>query len=259
MTAGIWKFGLAGALLFVNGAPLAAPSWNKLEQNTRTVQWLNVSRITVPQGSSRKIRITGPWMDYISSVTTSGGVSGRNIAHPASEQSTMILDAARTATRGDKSILVKVQCNWAAEILGCRTVSVSIPITVLEMGPINHIYPNGIVPPNTTVTFNLDGEGFDYGVILRRLTTLKNAEILTKNATTMRVRGTTPSCGFIDVSLSDRLDGDEFPYAKGTGIQQVIAGTICGTSIVPPAPSSFNPVCPPGQVFDWNTKICNDD
>jgi hypothetical protein len=59
------KITLAGMVLFVADASLDSPAWNKPEQNTRTVAWLSGQRLTIAQASSRSVRITGPWMDYI--------------------------------------------------------------------------------------------------------------------------------------------------------------------------------------------------
>src|SRR5678815_3140388 len=100
------NFALSGAMLMTYNSAFDSPSFTRLDQNTRTVEWVSVSRITIGQRSSRKIRITGPWMDYISTVNSNGGVSGRNISHVGDKQSTIILDASETAGRGDKSISV---------------------------------------------------------------------------------------------------------------------------------------------------------
>ena len=74
---------LGGAAMFMVSGTYDAPTWTRLEQNTRTVEWLGISRITIAQSSSRKVRITGPWMDYIGSVNGNGGVSGRSISRVA--------------------------------------------------------------------------------------------------------------------------------------------------------------------------------
>jgi len=231
-----------------------APAFTRLEQNTRTVEWASVTRITIAQKSSRKIRITGPWMDYISAVNGSGGVSGRNIAQVADKQSTIILDATETAPRGTKFISVSITCPFGGNFLGCTAGPVSIPIRVFESGPITSIAPSGTVPPNTEMNFDLQGEALNVAVLLPRLLLLKNASIVSKSSTTMRVRGTTPACGFIDVALTDELDGSEFPYRKGSQLQSVLAGTICGTHLVPPAPTYH--YCPPGQVWNPASNAC---
>jgi len=81
-----------GSLLSLRSAAFD-PGFEKIEQNTRTVEWLSVQRVTIGQSSSRKIRLTGPWMDFVSSATTSNGVSARNIVRDFPfRKVTMILD-----------------------------------------------------------------------------------------------------------------------------------------------------------------------
>jgi hypothetical protein len=241
--------GIAVALSASNFSALTAV----LEQNTRTVEWARVNRITIAQKSSRKIRLSGPWMDYISSVNGSGGISGRNIAH-ADGKTTLILDATATAGRGDKEISAAISCPFGSGLIGCKDI-VAIPMRVFESGPINSIFPNGTVPANTPVTFDLTGEGFDVAALLPRLLSLKNASIQQFTSTTIRVRGTTPACGFVDVALTDEDDGDEFPYRKGPNLQSVLAGHICGTSL---APNKIGTqiICPTGTNWNDATKSC---
>jgi hypothetical protein len=240
--------------LLSSGSVFESPAWTGLEQNTRTVEWAPVQRITIAQKSSRKIRITGPWMDYISVVNANGGVSGRNIDHVGDKQSTIILDATEGAARGTKNISVSIACPFGGNLLGCTSGPVSIPVRVFETGPITSISPSGTLTPNTTTTFDLQGEALDVAVLLPRLLTLKNASIVSKSATSMRVRGVTPACGYIDVALSDQADGSEFPYRKGSQLQAVLAGTICGTSLAPPAGSYH--YCPVGQTWNSSTNSC---
>lgn len=240
---------LAGA-----GATLGPPRVTLLMQNTRTAPWISVSRLTVSQASSRKVRIAGDWMDYISSVNTVGGVSGRNITH-ADGMTTIILDATASAGRGDKNISVNIACPLGGNLIGCTAGPVSIPVKVFESGPINSISPSGTLSANTQYTFNLQGEGLNVAVLLPRLLNLKDAIILEKTANTMRVRGTTPQCGYVDVALTDQADGDS-PYRKGTGLQSVLAGHICGTSLAPPAGIVIN--CLPGTAWDANLRECRE-
>jgi len=243
------------SLAFISsGSVFESPAFTGLEQNTRTVEWAPVQRVTIAQRSSRKIRITGPWMDFISAVNANGGVSGRNIARTDFRQSTIILDASESAARGTKNISVSIACPFGGNLLGCTPGPVSIPVRVFETGPITSISPSGTVTPNTTTTFNLQGEALDVAVLLPRLLTLKNATILSKSSTSMSVRGVTPACGYIDVALTDQADGSEFPYRKGTQLPSVLAGNICGTSLAPPAPSSH--YCPPGQSWNPSANAC---
>lgn len=226
-----------------------------LEQNTRTAAWASVTRITIGQKSSRKIRLSGPWMDWVSSIKSSGGITGRNIEHP-DWKTTLILDASESAARGNKNITARISCPPGSTLIGCKD-SVLIPIKVFETGPINSIQPSGTVTPGASMTFTLRGERMDVAALLPRLLSLKNASITHVDAGTVRVTGITPSCGHIDVALTDQADGDEFPYRKGTSLQPVLAGSICGTSLAPSSPSFHQ--CPPGQ--NWNASInaCQDE
>lgn len=219
---------LGGAALLMAGRTYDAPTWTRLEQNTRTVEWLSVSRATIPQSSSRKIRITGPWMDYIAGVNGNGGVSGRSINHVGDKQSTLILDAAAHAPRGNKYISVIIDCPLGANLLGCTRGPVEIPVKVFETGPVRSIKPSGTVEPNAMMTFTLYGDGMNYAALLPRIVNLRNAVVLGRSADTIAVRGITPSCGYIDVALTDQEDGDEFPYRKAAGYQPGVAGSMCG-------------------------------
>jgi len=223
-----------------------------LEQNTRTAEWVGVARITIAQKSSRRIRLSGPWMDYVTSINGSGGISGRNVEH-ADGKTTLILDASESAGRGDKEISAAISCPFGGTLIGCKDI-VAFPIRVFETGPITSISPSGTVMPSTSVTFTLTGDRLDVAKLMPRLLTLKNASLVHVNTNTVRVTGTTPACGFVDVALSDQMDGDEFPYRKGSALQSVLAGSICGSSIVPP-PTTFHQ-CPVGQNWNSATNSC---
>lgn len=247
-----------GSVLFVApGSAFDPPSFTKIEQNTRTVPWLSVSRATIAQSSSRKIRLTGPWMDYVTSVTTSGGISGRNISHEF-QKVTLILDATMSSARGNKSVALNITCPFGGELIGCTRGPVMVPIKVFENGPISSISPNGTLAANTQYTFELHGEGFDVAALLPRLLTLTNASVVSRDASTIKVRGITPSCGYIDVALTDQADGDEFPYRKGSLLQSVLSGHICGSSLAPSGMGNIH-VCPSGTNWDDNTKTCHNE
>ena len=242
-----------GAFVLVSaGATLGAPRVSLLMQNTRTAPWITVTRLTVAQASSRRVRIEGDWMDYISSVNANGGVSGRNISHPDG-MTELILDATSAAARGDKNISVNIACPIGGNLIGCTAGPVNVPVKVIETGPINSIEPSGTLQANTQYTFTLQGEGLNVAVLLPRLLNLKNATVLERTANTMRVRGTTPQCGYVDVALTDQADGD-IPYRKGPGLQSVLAGAICGTSLAPPAGVIIN--CQPPTSWDATLRQC---
>lgn len=238
---------MGSACLLSGGLALDLPKIEKIEQNG-SAGYKTVSRVAIAQKLTRSIRVTGPWLDFVTSVTASGGVSARNIQTVMfSRQVTMILDATESATRGDKSIRLNISCPPIN--IDCRS-SILLPITVLETGPITAISPSGTVPPNAVVTFNLTGEALGVAKLLPRLLKLGNATVLSRTTTTMRVRGTTPSCGGIDVALQDeaQLDG-ETPFRRATSMASVKAGAWCpgdfanttvGSSPYCPAPTTWN-------------------
>ena len=189
------------------------------------------------------------------SINPSGGISGRNFVR-ADGTTTLILDATESAARGDKLITAVVDCSLGMAWVGCPP-NVTIPIKVFETGPINSISPAGTVSPGASVTFTLRGDRLDVAKLLPRLLTLKNASLTHVDAGTVRVTGITPSCGYIDVALTDQADGDEFPYRKGTSLQSVLAGTICGTSLAPT--SSTYHQCPVGQNWNASLNACQDE
>ena len=246
------SFALAGMLLISTAAEFDAPHWTVLEQNTRTVEWARVNRFTVPQGSARTVRITGPWMDYITSVTPIAGITGYSIQHPEGK-TTLILHADQSTSRGDHTVQVKIGCPPLSNLIGCAPAAV-IPVKVLEMGPITGVTPNGTVAPNTTMNFTLTGEGMNVATILGRLTSLQNASILSgATSSSITVRGTTKSCGYVTIALSDVVDGDEFPYKNLAS--PIVAGSVCAGS-GPNTPPTYV-YCPVGQTYDANTKTCH--
>jgi len=222
-----------GALFWINPrAGMDAPRIDKLEQNTRTVEWATTTRATIGQQSSRKIRVSGPWMGFVTSATTSNGVSARNIVREWDKVS-MTLDAAASSARGDMTLRLNINCPPPPVNLDCAS-SKGLPVKVFETGPINGISPSGVVPANTVVTFDLTGQALNVAKLNPRLLSLRNASIISRTSTTMRVRGTTPSCGYIDVALTDESGDGEYVYRKGGSLQAVLAGTICGSSLAPP-------------------------
>jgi hypothetical protein len=230
-----------------------APAAQLISQ-LRSGTWTAIPRATIPQGSYRTVRAFGPWMDHVVSVTTVNGVTGQNVVKDGDRTVKMILTASASSTRGDSYVLLNISCSDIDVMMGCTRGPVRLPTKILETGPINHIYPNGTVPANSTVTFDLLGEGLDVAVLLTRLLTLSNASILSQSAGTIRVKGTTPSCGHIDVALSDKADGSEAPYRKGASLESVVSGRLCSGSLAPALNTYIE--CGPGKTWDPNLKIC---
>jgi hypothetical protein len=251
LTVKLSSLALAALLLVPPSSAFEAPA-AKLVSQLRSGTWTAISRATIPQGSYRTVRAFGPWMDHVVSVTTVNGVSAQNVVKDGDKTVKMILTASTSSTRGDSYVLLNISCSDVDVYMGCTRGPVRLPTKILETGPINHIYPNGTVPANSTITFDLAGEGLDVAVLLPRLLTLTNASILSQTAGTIKVRGTTPSCGYIDVALSDKADGSESPYRKGASLESVIAGRACGSA---PTLNTYIQ-CAPGQTWDPNLKIC---
>ena len=242
-----------GALLLVRPPNVFEAPAAKLISQMRSGTWTAISRATIPQGSYRTVRAFGPWMDHVTSVTTVNGVSASNIQKDGDQTVKMILTASSSSTRGDSHVLLNITCSPIDVYAGCSPGPVRLPTKILETGPINHIYPNGTVPANSTVTFDLIGEGLDVAVLLPRLLTLTNASIVSQSAGTIKVKGTTPSCGHIDVALSDKADGTEAPYRKGANLESVVSGRLCSAA-APPLNSYIQ--CPVGKNWDPNIKTC---
>ena len=233
------------------GSMFDPPKASLIMQSTRTTEWLAVPRATVAQKSSRRIRLRGPWMDFVTSVTASNGVSARSL-ETSSQQVEMILDASEMATRGDMTLKLNITCP-PIPLIDCRS-STTFPVRVFETGPIRSIQPYGTVPANTQVTFDLTGDALGVAKLLPRLLRLGNATILQQTATTMRVRGTTPSCGSVTVALTDTNDGDEFPYFHAATMQRVLAGTECAGG--PAQPTLTYTQCTPPQIWDAGLHAC---
>src|SRR5687768_3346862 len=84
------------------------PKVNLIMQNTRTAPWTVVPRATVAQQSSRRVRLSGPWVGFGASVVPKNGVSARNITKISDNQLEVILDATTAATRGDVSLQLNI-------------------------------------------------------------------------------------------------------------------------------------------------------
>ncbi len=226
----------------------------KLISQLRSGTWIAVPRAVISQGSFRTVRAFGPWMDHVSSVTTVNGVSATNVQKDGDRTVKMNIKASTGTPRGDSHVLLNITCSDFDVAFGCTRGPIRLPVKILETGPINHIWPNGTVPANSTVTFDLAGEGMDVAVLLTRLLTLRNASILSQSSTAIRVSGTTPSCGHIDVALSDKADGTESPYRKGSSLESVVSGQLCGGSTAPPLHVYIE--CQPGLNWDAVLKVC---
>lgn len=218
------------------GIPVA-PGITKIEQNTRTVERQSVTTVTIGQGMTRMIWVTGPWMDWVNDVNASGGVDGTiksKTMGVGTGEVQIILTATSSATPGEKIISLDVKCPILP--LDCAPGPFPLKVKVFETGPISGISPNDIVAPNALTTYTLTGEGLGSAALLSRLTTLKNASIVSKSASTLVVSGTNPSCGGVDIELIASGGPEDMPYKKSAGLALPIAGGACGTNF------SYHPI-----------------
>ncbi|HZJ00065.1 MAG TPA: CARDB domain-containing protein [Gemmatimonadaceae bacterium] len=218
-------------MLGIGTLPPWVPHIVKIEQNTRTVERQTVSTVSIGQGKTRMIWITGPNMDNVDYVAGSGGVTGtiqgkQSVNWTGEVQ--IILNASNTASRGEKTLSVHVSCPLVA--IDCVSGPVSFKVRVYETGPITSINPTDIVTPNQQTTYTINGEGMNVAELLPRLTTLKNAVIVSKSSTSLTVSGVNPSCGGVDIQFIDVDGPEDMTYKKATGLKIPVAGGICGTA-----------------------------
>jgi hypothetical protein len=217
---------------WVSGSPLSAPRIARIDQNTRTVERQAVTVPKIGQGMTRMIWLVGPWMDYVNDVNGNGGVDGTiKSTHGDFDNSyvQIILSAPASATPGDKTLSVDVKCP-PIPFTDCTPGPFSFKVRVIETGPLTTITPNNIVAPNQQTTYTISGEGLNIAQLLPRLTTLKNAAIVSQTANTLVVSGTNPSCGGVDIEFTAIGGLEDIPYKKASGLSLPVAGGICGTN-----------------------------
>ena len=264
---------LAAMLLLGPTVDGTAPSITKKEQ----MQYYPAGRVTVTtpnvgQNSSRRVYLTGPWMDWASSVTGPTGLTAKIMAKRqglGSGELEIIIYATAGVARGNHSMSVNIGCPPVS--LDCNAGPVKFDVRVLETGPVTSIAPAapasailepGKLAPNTEVLFIVNAQGADIARILPRLTTLKNVSIVAQvpGMAMIQVRGTTPACGGVDIGLIDRSATAEDPvFVKATGYTGWIAGTICPGSIPNPPPTSGCTTvlsCPSGYVWSPTSCMC---
>jgi hypothetical protein len=231
----LFTLSFAGSLGF-GVSTFSSPRIEKIEQNTRTVERQTVGTVSIGQGKTRMIWLTGPWMDWVDDVNGSGGVDG---TIKSTKQGVLtgevqiILSATDGATRGEKTLSVHVKCPVIP--LDCNSGPFTFRVRVFETGPITSFDPDDTVAPNQLATYTINGEGLNFAELLPRLTTLKNAVIVSKSSTSLTVSGTNPSCGGVDIQFIDVDGPEDMNYKKATGVKVPIAGGPCGT-IFPSSP-----------------------
>ena len=258
--------GIAGSLL-LGLLSFSEPPTIKTKQMIRgNGTLLTVTNPQVAQASVQRVVLTGPWVDYVTAVNASGGVtgdivSGSKVANGASSKITIRLRG-NTATRGPKNMSVHVTCP-NIPFTDCQNKDLAFTTEVLESGPITGISaPNGThtVQPNSVVQFTVSGDAVGVSKILTRLTNLGSPRIVSQSTSSMTVSGTTPSCGSIGIGLIDntsKTDDPAYRYSLPSNAEPILAGTYC-PGYNPKAPTTCNSTiaCPVGQTFNPATCKC---
>lgn len=184
-------------------------------QITMTEQELNpnstqnrtpVSIITVGVDDSRRVWLTGPWLDHVSSVNVPSNLSAKICCYKdrfGKGEVEFRLTAEKTAVRGVKTLSLNISCPVVA--FDCNKGPVYFKVRVTDTGPISWIYPQ-VVSVNSRVTFKLEGAGLDVAAILLTKTNLLNPVIVGRTTNTLSIQGTATACGHIRIALRDKDD-----------------------------------------------------
>ncbi|HSJ07026.1 MAG TPA: hypothetical protein VK936_09995 [Longimicrobiales bacterium] len=223
----------------------APPSIEKVEQNVGGMR-VRLSRPQLPRLAIRRIWVTGPWLDYASSVTSAGGVSGR-IANKRTllgrGEVEIVVESSSSATRGQKGLRINIKCP-PIPFTDCNENGVPLPVFVLATGPISSISPNGVVPSGQTMDFTLTGQNMNVARVVD-----PTVQVISRTATTIRLRRTTPSCGNILFQLYDEASGSRWDqdeqYALTPGFVHAHVGTVCVRNQPPPPTTGPIRRCPP--------------
>lgn len=218
-----------------------SPSIQKIEMEASGRQ--EVKRPYLPKSSIRSIHLTGPWLDHTTSVTGAGGVTG-SVVSKGGGQVRIRLTASSSATVGVKTLRVNVTCPLWAPVV-CKSGSAPLYVLVNSTGPIRAISPNGQVEPNRTMDFSLTGADMHRA----KLPANSSARVLSRTATTLRIRTTTPVCGEVRFLLYDEnteyLGFPEDHYSLQSGYVHAHVGVACdrGRSVIPTHGGQVT--CPP--------------
>jgi hypothetical protein len=163
-----------------------------------------------------------------------------------------------TSTTADQGrITVRISATSSAST-GSRTATIrypwgtlTFPLRVLRGGTLTSVTPSANVAINTPVTFTISGTGLDVAAIVKAKTDLANITVVSRTATSLRIRGTPSGCGTNRIVIGDQaFGGDEFQYSPGgLDLQLNIA---CGYRAAP-APSVY---CATGYTYNASTGTC---
>lgn len=222
-------FALAGLLSIGGLATLEAPKITQVEaKSTLTHHRRYVTAITIGIGGQRRIWLTGPWLDYASSVSERGNVFGKIEAKKdllGKGQVEILLTARSSAVRGLKYPSLNIACPVVP--FDCNGGPLPFQVRVFETGPVSSITVKGAILPNSRITVTLGGAGMDVAAINTHWTSLVNPVIVGRTNNTISIQGTTKSCGNLVVSLKDRDDAEgEYAY-RGVSI----AGPLVGAEV----------------------------
>jgi hypothetical protein len=227
-------YAIATASLVTAGAfALDAPKVKAIEHywqdyGTGPLKRENVGLAVVRQKGTRNIFLTGPWLDYASSIKPNGGVSGTILGRKTlfgKGELDVRLEAAQTAARGMTTLFVNITCPPVS--LDCNRGPVPFNVHVMGRGPITRIRnpraPGDEVPPDSPVTLTVEGEGMSVAEISMRDTKgLWPARIIVRTANSVTIQGTSGQCPWIkqginriEIALRDRNDAREWTSYEG--------------------------------------------
>jgi hypothetical protein len=205
------NYGIAMSALLSIGAigTFAPPQITMTEQELNPNSTQNrtpVSIITVGVDDSRRVWLTGPWLDHVSSVNVPSNLSAKICCHKdrfGKGEVEFRLTAEKTAVRGVKTLSLNISCPVVA--FDCNKGPVYFKVRVTDTGPISWVWPQ-VVTVNSRVTFTLQGAGLDVAAILLTKTNLLNPVIVGRTTNTLSIQGTATAGGDIRIALRDKDD-----------------------------------------------------
>jgi hypothetical protein len=201
---------LAGSLTIA--ATASSPRITKMEE----VLWHpgrleEVNYVTVGAGEQRDIWLTGPWLDYATSVNPISGVSGQIIDKKDIGSLGVVhvrITASTSATRGRKSLWLNITCPFIA--FDCVNGPLEFYVWLSATGPLTSITASAVtssghVPPMTRVTFTIHGADLAVAELSRWQPDVWEPVIVVRTTTIIFIQATTPACGKpITINLTDK-------------------------------------------------------
>jgi hypothetical protein len=169
--------------------------------------------VTVGVGQERIFWLTGPWLDYASSVNPISGLSGQILNKKdvgGAGEVQIRLKASTSATRGIKFLSLNITCPFIP--FDCVNGPVQFAVRVLETGPLSSFTAStttsaGYVPAMTRVTFAIHGAGLALAKLSRWQPDVWEPVMVVNTTTIILIQATTPACGkSVKIYLRDKDD-----------------------------------------------------